>query len=65
MLQLEVAESELGEVGNAWRNDELRHNQGELSLEAFNKRQDDYQSRKADAESKINGILLRFREETR
>lgn len=65
MLQLEVAESELREVGNALRNDELRHNQGELSLEAFNKRQDDYRSRKGDAESKISGILLRFREETR
>ncbi len=65
MLQLEVTESELREVDNALRNDQLRHNQGELSLEAFNKRQDDYQSRKADAESKINGILLRFREETR
>jgi hypothetical protein len=65
MLQLEVAESEIREIDNALRNDEIRHNQGELSLEAFKKRQDDYHSRKADAESKINGILLRFREEAR
>jgi hypothetical protein len=65
MLQLEVAESEIKEVDNALRNDGIRHNQGELSLEAFKKRQDDYRRRKEKAEATINGILLRFREETR
>lgn len=65
MLQLEVAESEIKEVDNALRNDAIRHNQGELSLEAFKKRQDDYRRRKEKAEATINGILLRFREETR
>jgi chromosome segregation ATPase len=65
MLQLEVAESEIKEVDNALRNDGIRHNQGELSLEAFKKRQDDYRRRKEKVEATINGILLRFREETR
>lgn len=65
MLQLEVAESEIKEVDNALRNDAIRHNQGELSLEAFKKRQDDYRRRKEKVEATINGILLRFREETR
>jgi len=65
MLQLEIAESELREVNNGLKSDEVRHNQGELSLEAFKKRQDDYQKRKGNAESDINGILFRFREETR
>lgn len=65
MLQLEIAESELREVNNGLKSDEVRHDQGELSLEAFKKRQDDYRKRKENAESDINGILFRFREETR
>jgi len=65
MLQLEIAESKLREANNGLKSDEIRHNQGELSLEAFKSRQDDYRKRKGSAESDINGILFRFREETR
>jgi len=65
MLQLEVAESELGEVAANIKNAEMLHNRGELSLEAYRKRLTDYQHRKETAEMKINGILLRLREETR
>ena len=64
MLQLEVAESELGEVAANIKNAEVLHNRGELSLEAYRKRLADYQHRKETAEMKINGILLRLREET-
>ena len=64
MLQLEVAESELGEVAANIKNAEMLHNRGELSLEAYRKRLADYQHRKETAEMKINGILLRLREET-
>jgi chromosome segregation ATPase len=65
MLQLEVAESEIDEVGANIKNAEAQHNRGELSLEAYRKRLADYQHRKENAETTINGILLRLREETR
>ena len=65
MLQLEVAESEIDEVGANIKNAEAQHNRGELSLEAHRKRLADYQHRKENAETTINGILLRLREETR
>lgn len=65
MLQLEVAESEVDEVGTNIKNAETLHNRGELSLEAYRKRLTDYQHRKENAETTINGILLRLREETR
>jgi hypothetical protein len=65
MLQLEVAESEIKEADSSLRDIEVRYNQGELSLEAYRKRQDDYRRRKENAEAAVNGILLRFREETR
>jgi hypothetical protein len=65
MLQLEVAESELNEVENAVKSIESLHNRGELSLEAYRKRLDDYQHRKEKTETTINGILIRLREEIR
>lgn len=65
MLQLEVAESEVDEVGVNIKNAEALHNRGELSLEAYRKRLTDYEHRKENAETTINGILLRLREETR
>lgn len=64
MLQLEVAESEIKGADAGVRSIEVAHSHGELSLEAYRKRLEDYQRRKENAEATINGILLRFREET-
>ena len=63
MLQLEVAEAEIGEVKANIKNAESLHNRGELSLEAYRNRLADYQRKKERAETTINGILLRLREE--
>jgi hypothetical protein len=63
MLQLEVAEAEIGEVKANIKNSESLHNRGELSLEAYRNRLSDYQRKKERAETTINGILLRLREE--
>ena len=65
MRQLEVAETEINEVEASSRSIEARHSRGELSLEAYRKLMADYQHRKERAETTINGILLRLREETR
>jgi hypothetical protein len=61
--QLDVAETELDEVETNISTVEARHNRGELSLEAYKKFLADYQRRKEKAETAINGILLRLREE--
>ncbi|MGQ9506328.1 MAG: hypothetical protein ACUVTB_00535 [Candidatus Bathycorpusculaceae bacterium] len=63
MRQLEVAETEINEVEASSRSIEARHSRGELSLEAYRKLLADYQRRKEKAETTINGILLRLREE--
>ena len=63
--QLDVAEAELVEVERGIRNSEIRHRRGELPLEAYKKSLADYQRRKEKAETTINGILLRLREELR
>jgi len=65
MLQLEVAEAEISEVKANIKNAETLHNRGELSLEAYRNRLADYQRKKEKAETTINGILLRIREEIR
>jgi hypothetical protein len=65
MRQLEIAEAEINEVGVNIKGIEARHRRGELSLEAYRKLQADYQQRKEKAETTINGILLRLREEIR
>jgi hypothetical protein len=65
MLQLEVAEAEISDVRANIKNAETLHNRGELSLEAYRNRSADYQRKKERAETTINGILLRLREETR
>jgi hypothetical protein len=65
MLQLEVAEAEISEVKTNIKNAEALHNRGELSLEAYRNRLADYQRKKERAETTINGILLRLREEVR
>jgi hypothetical protein len=63
--QLDAAEVELVEVEKNTRASEVRHRRGELPLEAYKKALADYQRRKEKAESTINGILLRLREEIR
>jgi hypothetical protein len=63
--QLDVAETELNEVETNTRSVEARHRRGELSLEEYKKFLADYQRRKEKAETAINGILLRLREEIR
>lgn len=65
MRQLEVAEAEINEVEANIRSIETRHRRGELSLEAYRKLLRDYERRKGDAETRINGILVRLREEMR
>jgi len=63
MRQLEIAEAQLSEVEANVKTIEARHSHGELSLEAYRKLEGDYQDRKEKAETTINGILLRLREE--
>ena len=63
--QLDVAEIELNEVETNIRSVEARHRRGELSLEEYKKFLADYQRRKEKAETAIDGILLRLREEIR
>ena len=63
MQQLEIAETEINEVEANIKSIEARHSRGELSLEAHRKLLSDYQRRKERADTTINGILLRLREE--
>jgi hypothetical protein len=63
MRQLEIAETEINGVEANIKNIESRHSRGELSLEAYRKLLSDYQRRKEGANTAINGILLRLREE--
>jgi hypothetical protein len=65
MHQLEVAETEINEVEANIRSVENRHRRGELTLEAYRRLLADYQRRKEKAETTINGIILRLREEIR
>jgi chromosome segregation ATPase len=63
--QLDSAESEVRSAETNLRIAEARHRTGELALEDYKKSILDLSQRKEKAESKINGILLRLREETR
>jgi hypothetical protein len=63
MRQLEIAETEIKEGEVNIRSIEARQSRGELSYEAYRKLLSDYQRRKEKAETTINGILLRLREE--
>lgn len=65
MRQLEVAETEINEAEANVKSVEARHNRGEISLETYRKLSADYQRRKENAETTIDGVLLRLREETR
>jgi len=65
MRQLEIAETEINEVEANIKSIEARHSRGEISLEAHRKLLSDYLRRKEGANTTINGILLRLREEIR
>jgi len=65
MRQLEVAETEINEAEANVKSIDARHSRGEISLETYRKLLGDYQRRKEKAETTINGILLRLREEIR
>jgi hypothetical protein len=63
--QLDAAETEIDQAEINIRSIEARQRRGELSLEEYRKFLADYQRRKEKAETAINGILLRLREEIR
>ena len=63
--QFDTAENELNKAEGNIRNAEARHRIGELSVEEYKKSIAELQRQKEKAESTINGILLRLREEIR
>jgi len=63
MRRLEVAETEISGVEANIESIEARHRRGELSLGAYRKLLADYEGRKDKAETTINEILMRLREE--
>jgi len=63
--QLDATETELNKIEANIRNAEARHRTGEIPLEEYKQTLDDLRKRKEKAESTINGILLRLREEIR
>lgn len=64
MRRLEVAETEISGVEANIESIEARHRRGELSLGAYRKLLADYERRKDKAETTIDEILIRLREET-
>ena len=65
MRQIEVAETELQETEAAIRRIELRYRRREISKETYRKLLEEYNRRKERAETTIDGVLLRLREEIR
>jgi len=63
MRRLEVAETEINEVEANIESIEVRHRRGDLSLGAYRKLRGDYERRKEKAETTVNEILIRLREE--
>jgi chromosome segregation ATPase len=62
--RLEIAETEVNEVEANIRSIRLRQRRGELSLGAYRKLLSEYEQRKEKAQTTINEILIRLREET-
>ena len=62
MRQLEVAEAKLEGTEKDLQRVNSRYRRGEISKGAYGKLVEDYQSRIADAESTIDGVLLRLRD---
>ena len=65
MRQIEVAETELEETEAAIRRIELRYRRREISKGTYSKLLEEYERRKERAETTIDGVLLRLREEIR
>jgi hypothetical protein len=65
MRQVEVAETEITEVEANIKSIKARHRRGELSLGAYRKLLTEYERRKGKAETGIDGVLIRLREEIR
>jgi len=65
MRQIEVAETELQETEAAIRRIELRYRRREISKGTYSKLLEEYNRRKERAETTIDGVLLRLREEIR
>ncbi len=65
MRQIEVAETELVETEAAIRRIELRYRRREISKGTYRKLLEEYDRRKERAETTIDGVLLRLREEIR
>jgi hypothetical protein len=65
MRQIEVAETELAETEAAIRRIELRYRRREISKGTYRKLLEEYNRRKERAETTIDGVLLRLREEIR
>jgi len=65
MRQVEVAETELEETEAAIRRIELRYRRREISKGTHSKLLEEYNRRKERAETTIDGVLLRLREEIR
>ena len=65
MRRLEIVETEISGVEANIESIETRHRRGELSLGAYRKLLADYERRKDKAETTIDEILIRLREEIR
>jgi len=63
MRRLEIVETEISGVEANIESIEARHRRGELSLGAYRKLLADYERRKDKAETTVNEILIRLREE--
>ena len=63
MGRLEVAETEINEVEANIDSIDARHRRGDLSLGAYRKLRTDYERRKENAETTVNEVLIRLREE--
>jgi hypothetical protein len=64
MQQIEVAENELKGAGADIRRAEVSYRRGELSAAAYHQSLEGAYRRRDRAQTNIDGILLRLREET-
>jgi chromosome segregation ATPase len=63
--QIEAAEIEVEETDLSLKNIEVRHETGEISIEAYRKQLADLEKSKEKAEKALNGLLMRLRSEIR
>jgi hypothetical protein len=65
MSQLEVAETKLDTVKHDIERARIRYKQGKISREAYRRLLEEYEARKDEAETAVDGVLIRLREESR